>query len=771
MSLKKQISILFFIEILIFVFFLFKAFILNNSGDLELQGDAIGIMEKDNDIFYLPKKNFEKKEAVLRIYYGDLEAGTYLGTVNYEINKNRSINEDFPSEKSEHELSFSCSEPEYLKANTIILDSRQNYASFYVTITNPVSKFSITVENKGNDDFQINLQFFRSYKGIVRNIFITLSLFTCLESALIIFSKKPKFKKPVFLILVISLISFLPYMLTGINFGHDCPFHFLRIEAIASALEIGQIPVYIQPLWLGNYGNPVSIYYGDVLLYFPAILRFLGFSFNTAYKLFVLFINILTTIIAYISFKSIFKNKKTAWLLTFIYVCAPYRFIDIYLRFAIGEFCGMIFLPLICAGFQGILTSQSVNKKGFFFTFDKYSIFLASGVSGLIATHVITTEMTIFYLIIISFISIKKLLSKYCLSALFKAVIQCLLTSMFFIIPFVDSYISNESQIKYNMAHEIPAIQNHGIQPGELFMFFKDIFGEGRSLYYGDPDRMYLTIGLTLITVLILSFIVLFEKRASRQLQFYTGMTCFSLLLSSNIFPWNFLAYYTHIGKLMSQIQFPWRHLSFATLFAVLTLGELISILDREKGPIYLFNEHNHIRKNQILQVFSLLILIESLFLYSNYSSNRETKVLYNTNDLDTGTIAHTEYIPALTNTELLYNGKIETDNVFVNDINRKGMKWFFTAETKENGGRITIPALFYKGYRAYDKSGQQFDLSAGFNNQISFNLPSDFSGNITVEFNPPWYWQVSQIISFMSIIYMIIELKKNSNKNHSPKP
>ena len=52
-----------------------------------------------------------------------------------------------------------------------------------------------------------------------------------------------------------------------------------------------------------------------------------------------------------------------------------------------------------------------------------------------------------------------------------------------------------------------------------------------------------------------------------------------------------------------------------------------------------------------------------------------------------------------------------------------------------------------------------------------SFTLPSDFSGNITVEFNPPWYWQVSQIISFMSVIYMIIELKKNSFKNHSPKP
>ena len=64
--------------------------------------------------------------------------------------------------------------------------------------------------------------------------------------------------------------------------GFDLNFHLMRIEEIAGELKNLQFPVRMQTGWLGGYGYPVSIFYGDTLLYIPAVLRLIGFPLQTA---------------------------------------------------------------------------------------------------------------------------------------------------------------------------------------------------------------------------------------------------------------------------------------------------------------------------------------------------------------------------------------------------------------------------------------------------------------------------------------------------------
>ena len=71
----------------------------------------------------------------------------------------------------------------------------------------------------------------------------------------------------------IGLFASLPFLLDYITWGLDLNFHLTRIEGIKDALLAGQFPVRLQEPWYEGAGYPVSVMYGDLFLYFPAVLR------------------------------------------------------------------------------------------------------------------------------------------------------------------------------------------------------------------------------------------------------------------------------------------------------------------------------------------------------------------------------------------------------------------------------------------------------------------------------------------------------------------
>ena len=89
--------------------------------------------------------------------------------------------------------------------------------------------------------------------------------------------------------------------------------------------------------WLNGYGYLASIYYGDILLYLPATLHLAGVDIFICYNIYIIFINGLTVIIAYICFKKIFADRNVAIILAAVYCFSNYRLSDIYYRGAVGE--------------------------------------------------------------------------------------------------------------------------------------------------------------------------------------------------------------------------------------------------------------------------------------------------------------------------------------------------------------------------------------------------------------------------------------------------
>lgn len=94
--------------------------------------------------------------------------------------------------------------------------------------------------------------------------------------------------------------------------GHDLHFHLYRIQGIADALAKGDFPVRMQYTQLYGYGYPVSICYGDLFLYFPALLVLLGVPVLCAYTIFALVVNVATAVITYRCLRRIFSVRSIA---------------------------------------------------------------------------------------------------------------------------------------------------------------------------------------------------------------------------------------------------------------------------------------------------------------------------------------------------------------------------------------------------------------------------------------------------------------------------
>ena len=176
--------------------------------------------------------------------------------------------------------------------------------------------------------------------------------------------------------------------------GNDIMFHLCRIEGIAEGLCARQFPVRIMPQWWDEYGYGASMFYGDTLLYIPAIMLLLNYRLQTAYKFYMALLNFMTAWFAYKGFEKISKDQKIALFGSAIYSLNLFRLMNIYFSNGVGVYTAMAFLPLIMAGLY------CIKEKGGW-------VYLALGLTGCIQSHMMTCEMIgIFILLFIIGISL-----------------------------------------------------------------------------------------------------------------------------------------------------------------------------------------------------------------------------------------------------------------------------------------------------------------------------------------------------------------------------
>ena len=106
----------------------------------------------------------------------------------------------------------------------------------------------------------------------------------------------------------------------------------------------------MDPAIINEKGYPFSLMYSDVFLYPAAVLRILGFSLQTSYKVYVASITVATVGITFYALRKMFRSDCAALLGTALYTLSFYRLTNVFVRAAVGEYTAMAFLPLVVYG-------------------------------------------------------------------------------------------------------------------------------------------------------------------------------------------------------------------------------------------------------------------------------------------------------------------------------------------------------------------------------------------------------------------------------------
>ena len=547
-------------------------------------------------------------------------------------------------------------------------------------------------------------------------------------------------------IFVIALLSCLP--LFGAQFfvgSDDLAFHLVRIEGLAAGLFTGQFPVRLYPVFNQNFGYPLGIFYGDWLLYFPAILRIVGTPPLLAYQCNLAFINILTAGIAYLSFWGIFRRQHLAFLLAAFYCLANYRLMNLYFRAALGEYTAMAFLPWIAFALWRIYSG------GGGVTPFRHAFFLAVGFLALLYTHILSTQMAFLALILVALILYFKTFTRPILKTYACFLIIFIIGGLAFIIPFLDYYLQTPTIIKelnktpfFIARHSLPFLQ-----------LFTDIF---KSNFLDSNESATLTPGIILFFFIFGLFYLTLKRQFSKTCLFFIILSLCFLVLTLSIFPWDFLAEHFVIFHYLSHIRFPWRFISFAVLSMCLFLGCFY-----KENPVLL--------KPVFYAIPAIFIVFSTFYFFKDYQANNIFFVkeipLMNILDNCTGckkynNIGGDDYILSGTPIDDIQS-TVFSNKAQVQILKENGIFLLFKIQAEENAF-VDIPRFAYPYLKAQNENGEFLITDVGFQNRLRIIFKNAYNGIVWVDFYPPFYWHLSEIISILSLIFCLFLIQKTKN-------
>ena len=678
-------------------------------------------------------KNSGERSIFLRGPYQPLKKGSYTAYIRYSAEEDQSC------------IAAASDGPaDFFIASEGILSHHFHDLAYQFELTEDVDEFQIPFYYNGFGDFTVHsisiVQNGNQPKRIAVVVAAVLAAVNCIP---LFFERSEREKKTILALAGITALISLPLWISGIHNGYDLGVHYLRIEAILQAIRSGQFPARISAVTLYGLGYPFSIYYNDLFLYFPAVLRLLGFSVISAYKVYVFAVNLATVLISYYSFKRIFGNRRTGLLLTLLYAAASYRLLNVYIRAAVGEFTAQAFLPLLALAFYRIWFEKTETfKKGFC-----NALLMAAAMSGIIGSHILTTIMVCFVLVLLCLFLFRKTFRKQTLLTLSGAVALTLLLNLYFLTPFVDYYFNVPTQIRESVDQDVKLIQGQGVFPAQYFAFFQNVNGTESA---DVADRMQLTPGPVLMVLFVYALISYFSGKRSRMTGLLLLFSFLMLFISSNIFPWNWLAMHFKPWNILTQIQYPCRFLVLAILFLTLLAG---CKLQQEKVPA-------------AAGIAAAAVLMTFWFISSLFETSVISKI-YDTSGVSPEWTCCEQYMLAGSSKEKL-TAEAEGSNmedVTILSRNANTMQLTCRSGNLEGVHSVDVPIYNYPGYHVTDTDDNEYPIFSGEENHINYTLPAGFDGTITVSFVDPPYWRLSIWISagtlLLILIYMLFAQKR----------
>ena len=547
-----------------------------------------------------------------------------------------------------------------------------------------------------------------------------------------------------YLLTLLSLIVSVPLLLPdSYGLAEDMFFHLSRIEGITRGIQAGYFPVRNELFWLKNYGYGTGYFYPDLFLYFPVLLRLLGFSLLSCYKIFIVVCTFFSLLSFYLTAKIISKNRFAGLAAAILFGFCTYRCIAVFYRGAAGEVQAFIFMPIIVLGLYYLFSGEP----------ERWWVF-ALGFWGLLSCHMISLVLAA--MITAAFLLLKVPVifrNRQILSGLIKSVLVTILLGAGFLLPMLEQMNGNDLLMNLLVSTKRGGVTPNNINPlGNLLVFFHDWQYDAnyfRSVYPG----------WTLLAVPLLRIGLLLRKKyVPKAADIMLGFGIILMLCSTDLFPWH------HLAWLLNRIQFTWRLLA------------PVSVLLPISGGIYFAGlTSRHI--SWLFSGFLTLACIVCAFpIYQDTILNRtvsEDEFIMQDNR-----VAGMEYMPIGLSAEFIDKNRDTVaaipEDVEIISHKRRGLS--FTFSFAYNGDEETmtfiVPLIRYYGFKGSftgpDGNTAPIRVGKSSNGLAQIQIPSVADGTVKVAYHKTGYEWAGEIITLLTIsgIIAILLRKKIPEKN-----
>lgn len=630
-----------------------------------------------------------------------------------------------------------------------------DHTSYDFWLFEPTEELSVTIDYSGQESLTTgNLRIVETNLLWTRYLTILLAI-----SALILWTlwyqkrdaqkeKKERRHVVIFGIGVIAFLASIPYLYDGMISGADLTYHLQRIEGVKDGLLTGQFPVRLEPRWVFDHGYANGIFYCNLLLYFPAALRMLGFTVTESYLLYCIALNIATAAIAWYCFGKMFRDDVVGLACSGLYTLSIFRVYRLLGTGAVGEGSAFTFFPLVLYGIYLIFEGKKEERE-----FRNSWIVLGLGYAGLVQTHVLSCEIAALMTVLLCLVYLPKLFEKERFLKCVQGAFFALGLSLWYLVPFLDYYFTQDVKIRHASARTIQERGVTFVQELQTFWNFHDTAASTTErMQYTHPvgPGLFLIAGVFLLLLLLFLEVIPRGKETEKSFAIRSaGLGCLVLWMATDTFPWDALQTTSQTAAtLVSSLQFPYRFIGWGMTFLIVVVGYLLSFFRKNQKLFYRMG----------LVIVMTAVATSYVYLIDAEDESTGAIHLFNRESMGFGYISGEEYLIYGTDSSALSFVKPKADEgIGISEYEKKGLRaTFFCENSSDTQGTVKLPILLYKGYQASGDGGESLEITDDRSHLLGVSIPAGYSDRITVKFTEPWYWRAAELITLTVVVAFV---------------
>lgn len=538
------------------------------------------------------------------------------------------------------------------------------------------------------------------------------------------------------IILILALIVSIPLASKNLDiYADDGIQHIARLMGTYQTISEGEFPPVIMSNFCNTFGYSWNIFYSPLTAYVPMIFRIFTSSYELILKLFILLIAFLTGVAMYVFVSRVTKNRYAGILAAALYMFAPYRLTDTYMRVAISELASFIFLPITFLGMYNIFNAEEKSTKK--------SLALTLGAVGLILSHIVMAMYTAILCFIYMLVNIKKLKNKQVWKMLGINILLIILLTSFYLLPMLEHRVATNYEVfQPGRMERTEELVRNKVDPIDLLYTIKGNFS--------------FEIGLVSLIGLVFTFLT-YKKLGKDYRKLYwfaliTGIMC--IIMSLRFFP------FEKMPAMLKMIQFTFRLLEFSSFFFAFVAATNYSLVIKNFSMKDVF----------VLSLLTILLVVplkKNLYYDRIWSEDKlwpAVMVTDNTGRVHAG-CATFEYLPskAFENLEYIKHREnrvyVLSGNATIENEAKNGTNMSFDVTTQQEA-ELELPYIYYLGYTVEitNENGKttKLDTFESNNGFVAVNLEEEMNGSIQVKYTGTALMQASYVVSIGTVIVLI---------------